>query len=96
VSKIKPGGPTSRAKNLVIGDVLVEINDCVLFAVEKSARRWFEHAEVIEVLKKAGSTLKMLVAQADDLERIGPPLARAVTLSERQAALAGGYIQLKF
>ena len=92
----QPGGPTSRAKNLLVGDVLVEINDCVLFAVEKNARRWFEHAEVIEVLTKAGSTLKMLVAQAGDLERIGPPLARAVTLSERQAAVAEGYIQLKF
>ena len=49
VSKVKPGSPTSRAKNLMIGDVLLEINDVVLFSVDKGIRKWFQHADVIGV-----------------------------------------------
>ena len=162
VSKVKPGSPTSRAKNLMIGDVLLEINDVVLFLVDKGIRKWFEHADVIgvrtslptylslplslsllvpaiglfrkalpftrlgrcvvrgldsfgwydshtcssfwvlcctttlQVLKQAGSSLKMIVAQAEDLENIPPPLARAHSASERQACVFEGSVQLKF
>lgn len=94
ISRVKMGGPSSRAENLMIGDVLLEVNGAPLFSVDRRSRRWYGHNEVVEALVRAGDEVVILVASEETLNNVSAPLAQARTAEERQAFVEGGRVRL--
>eukprot|EP00039_Didymoeca_costata_P030535 m.30040 g.30040 ORF g.30040 m.30040 type:complete len:741 (+) comp8166_c0_seq2:386-2608(+) len=94
ITKIHPGGPTSRVPNLMVGDALLEVNGTATFKIEERQRLWYQHREVVESLKRGGDNLVLLVVEATSLEKIGEPFARARTPEERCAFCFDGMVKL--
>jgi hypothetical protein len=94
ISKVKPAGPTSRATNLLLGDVLLEVNGTPTFAVDRRSRRWFSHNDVVQALVQAGDFVSILVARDETLNHVSAPFAQASTAEERQAFVQGGRVRL--